>query len=417
MKQKIFFLTIISIIAVFIFSVCNVSFAATQTPVVSSIPMGQYIIADNIPDSTKEKSNVLTSSLKAKSAILIDENTGDIIFQYNPEEQLPIASITKIMTLNLVFDAIDSGKISLDSMVTVSAAAEATEGSQVWLKKGEQFTVNQLLQSVAIISANDSCVALAEFIEGSQEAFVVKMNAMAQVFGMNNTLFTDCTGLDDIGAHSTAYDVSIMAGDLMKNHPKAREFTSMLEQTFRPGVQGEIKMLTTNTMMNTYSGMYGIKTGTTTKAGNCLVGGAEKNYMNLISVVLGCPTTTDRFSDTKRILDYGFLNFTSVKLADPSQPVGNLSVRNSIGGDNPYKYAIDRSLVSPKETVGSITQENSFTDSLNAPLPISTKIGEATFKDKNGNIITKVDLVTANDIPKASWFDIVWALVESWVSF
>ncbi len=428
MNRKKICQSLFTVFAIFIFSVLSCTLpllsarptyalSDVQNSSVSSILSGQYITANNIPDKIREKTNNLTSLLKGKAAILIDEKTGDIIFQVNPEKHLPIASIVKLMTLNIVFDAIDSGQISLDNLVTVSANAEKTEGSQVWLKKGEQFTVEQLIQSIAIISANDSCVALAEFIEGSQEAFVVKMNAKAQAFGMKNTLFSDCTGLDDTGSYSTAYDVSIMARDLIVNHPKAREFTSMLEQSFRPGGIGEIKMITTNTMMKAYTGMYGIKTGTTTKAGNCLVAGVEKNNMNLISVVLGCPISADRFSDSKKILDYGFEYFTSVKLADSSVLVGNLSVRGSLSSDNSYTYSNDRPFVSPKDTAASITQENSFSSSLQAPIPASTKIGEAAFKDKSGNTIATVDLVTTKDIPKASWFDIIWALVERWVSF
>ena len=257
-----------------------------------------WVAADTVPaDGT-------ALEIGGKSAVLMELSSGKVLFEKNSHEKLAIASVTKIMTLLLVMEALDEELIKIDEPVTCSATAASMGGSQIWLEQGEAMTVNELLKAAVIVSANDACAALAEHISGSIEGFVESMNTRAAELGMQDTLFLDCSGLSD-DAYSSAHDVALMSRELMK-HEKIKEYTTVWMDTLRGG---KSQLVNTNKLVRHYSGATGLKTGTTAKAGHCLSATAEKNGMGLCAVILGCATTDERFGGARKMLDYGFANY------------------------------------------------------------------------------------------------------------
>ena len=240
-----------------------------------------------------------------KSAILMDQTSGTVLFEKNAHEKLAIASVTKIMTLLLVMEALDQGRSTREDPVTCSDVAASMGGSQIWLEPGEIMTVHELLKAAAVVSANDACAALAEHISGSIEGFVSEMNTRAAELGMNDTLFLDCSGLSD-DAYSSAYDVALMSRELMK-HKKITEYTTIWMDTLR---DGKSQLVNTNKLVRHYAGATGLKTGTTSKAGHCLSATAQRDGLELVAVILGCETTDERFGGARKMLDYGFANYT-----------------------------------------------------------------------------------------------------------
>ena len=250
-----------------------------------------------------------------KSAVLMDVAGGNILFEKNSHEKLPIASVTKIMTLLLVMEAIENGMITYDDNVTCSSTAASMGGSQIWLEEGEVMTVRELLKAAAVVSANDACAALAEYVSGSIEGFVAQMNARAAELGMNDTKFLDCSGLSD-DAYSSAHDVALMSRALIQ-HKDITQFTTIWMDTLR---DGKSQLVNTNKLVRHYAGATGLKTGTTQKAGHCLSATAERGGMGMIAVILGCTTTDERFGGARKMLDYGFANYAVyTPEVDPAQ--------------------------------------------------------------------------------------------------
>ena len=248
-------------------------------------------------------------SISAKSAILVERSTGRVLFEYEADKQMPPASITKIMTLLLVMEAIESGKLNFETEVTASEHACSMGGSQIWLEPGEVFTVHELLKAATIASANDACVALAEAVSGSEEAFVELMNQRAAELGMENTVFKNSTGLDAEGHVSTAKDIAKMSAALL-SHEKIKEYSTVWMDSLR---NGETELTNTNKLVRFYKGCTGLKTGSTDEAGCCLAASAERGGMELVSVTLGSPNTDERFAAGRKLLDYGFANFAVAK--------------------------------------------------------------------------------------------------------
>lgn len=243
--------------------------------------------------------------INCKAAILIEQSTGKVLYESNADEKLPEASVTKIMTLLLVMEALDGGKISLEDEVVCSDYAASMGGSQIWLEPGETMTVDMLIRATAIGSANDAAVALGEYISGSNEGFVSLMNTRAAELGMKNTCYKNCTGLDEDGHYTSARDIAIAAAELLK-HPDITVYTTTWMDSLR---EGKTELVNTNKLIRSYKGITGLKTGTTDKAGSCLCASAERDGMSLISVVLGASDSKERFNGSTRLLDYGFANY------------------------------------------------------------------------------------------------------------
>ena len=343
--------------------------------------------------------------IAGKSACLMDTATGTVLYEKNSHEKLAPASVTKVMTMLLIMEAIDSGKIKWDDTVTASEAAAAKGGSQIYLKVGETMSVSDMVKSIAVSSANDCACAMAEHLAGSESAFVDMMNARAKELGMNDTHFVNCTGLDDdenAKDHLTsAYDIALMSRELLKNHPDIKKFTTIWMDTVRGG---EFGLSNTNKMVRFYSGCTGLKTGFTSGAGYCLSASAEREGLELIAVVMGCDTSANRFAACKSMLDYGFANFA---LVQPELPADSkVPVKLGISDFASAVPAQEAKLLIDKSQRGSVTTEITLEESVTAPVSLGQRLG--TLRIKAGEqVLAEVPMVAQSPIPRLSYGQIV----------
>lgn len=342
----------------------------------------------------------------ADGAFLIEAETGKVLFEKNPDKQMPIASVTKIMTLLLTMEALDSGAITLEEMVTVSENAASMGGSQAWMEPGENLSVHEMLKAVVVSSCNDGAVALAEHIAGSEAEFISRMNTRAAELGMTNTSFVNCTGLDDKAMHlSCARDVALMSRELIK-HEKIFEYTTIWTDTIRNGAFG---LSNTNKLIRFYNGANGLKTGSTSKAKFCLSATAKRGDMQLVAVVLGAPSSAERFSDAKCLLDYGFANFALYR----PEPLNIDSITVTGGKTNTVKINAEQVPVLVKKgTESKIVAETTLSDKISAPVDLGQTVGEIVYK--NGDeIISRVSIKTTEAVEKAGFSDIFINLLKS----
>lgn len=333
--------------------------------------------------------------LNAKSAILMEESTGNILYESNPDERLPIASVTKVMTMLLIMEAVDSGKISLDDMVTVSGNAMSYGGSTMFLETGEQLTVNDMLKGIAVASANDGCVAMAEHLAGSESAFVDMMNEKAKELGMENTHFMNTNGLDEDDHYSSARDVAIMSRELMK-HETIFNYTSIWMDTLRGG---KFQLANTNKLIRFYDGANGLKTGSTSKALCCLSAAAKRNDMQLIAVVLGAPTSAERFASAKSLLDYGFANYAVNTQITAGDEVQKIAVEKGVDKEVGVVAGDSCSTLVKKGQEDNITKEIKIDETITAPIEAGQKIGTMTIS-RDGEVIADIDLNASSAVEK-----------------
>lgn len=333
--------------------------------------------------------------LNAKSAILMEESTGNILYESNPDERLPIASVTKVMTMLLIMEAVDSGKISLDDMVTVSENAMSYGGSTMFLETGEQLTVNDMLKGIAVASANDGCVAMAEHLAGSESAFVDMMNEKAKKLGMENTHFMNTNGLDEDDHYSSARDVAIMSRELMK-HETIFNYTSIWMDTLRGG---KFQLANTNKLIRFYDGANGLKTGSTSKALCCLSAAAKRNDMQLIAVVLGAPTSAERFASAKSLLDYGFANYAGNTQITAGDEVQKIAVEKGVDKEVGVVASDSCSTLVKKGQEDNITKEIKIDETITAPIEAGQKIGTMTIS-RDGEVIADIDLNASSAVEK-----------------
>jgi len=345
-----------------------------------------------------------------KSAVLMEASTGRVLMAKDADMQVYPASVTKIMSLLLVTEAIDRGQIALTDIVTASAYASKKGGSQIWLKEGEQMTVDDMLKATAVASANDACTALGEFIAGSEDAFVNKMNERAKELGMNNTHFENCTGLDDTadGHITTAYDIALMSRELLK-HERIRNYSTIWTDTLRGG---ETALTNTNKLIRFYDGATGLKTGTTSKAGCCVSATAERDGLELIAVVMGSDNSNDRFNSARAMLDWGFANYSSVELAvDPALivPISVINGReDSITPDIPDTV---RAVVG-KGRQADIVQVVELPVDVEAPVENGQTLSTVSFK-LDGEDLAVYTLKAPHSVEKLSFFERWKRLVTS----
>ena len=346
----------------------------------------------------------------AKSALLMDVATGTVIYESNSHEPLAPASVTKVMTMLLIMEAIDSGKIRWEDMVTASEAAAAKGGSQIYLKVGETMSVADMVKSIAVSSANDCACAMAEHLVGSEAAFVDQMNARAKELGMENTHFVNCTGLDDseeAKEHKTsAYDIALMSRQLLKYHPDITKYTTIWMDTVRDGTFG---LSNTNKMIRFYSGATGLKTGFTSGAGYCLSASAQREGLNLIAVVMGCETSKDRFAACKSMLDYGFANFAVIEPAlpeDAAVPVklGHAQTVTAVPG-NADALLIDKAQRS------MVTTQITLEETVTAPVSKGQRLGTMTIK-AGEQTLAEIPLVAESAIERLTWADMFWKILQ-----
>lgn len=331
--------------------------------------------------------------LSAKSAILMEASTGTILFEKASHEALPPASVTKIMTMLLVLEALDNGQYTLDDEVSVSEFAASMGGSQVFLEPNEQMSVHDMLKAVAVASGNDAAVALAEYTAGSHDAFVTKMNERAKQLGMNDTHFVNCNGLDTDGHLTSAHDIALMSRELMR-HPKIFEYTTIWMDSLRNGAFG---LVNTNKLVRFYQGATGLKTGSTSVAGFCISATAKRDGMDLIAVVMGAPTSKERFADASKMLDYGFANYGICNSLVSDDELSPITLKKGVKDTVEIGLADGFSLLMKKAEIANIEKRITLPESINAPIAKNHKIGTVEFFS-NGNSVGKCDIVAKEDI-------------------
>ncbi len=344
------------------------------------------------------------AEVPAKSAILMDMTTGTVLYEQNAHEKLAPASVTKVMTMLLVMEAIDSGKLGWEDTVTTSETAAAKGGSQIYLKVGETMTVSEMLKAVAVSSANDCACALAEHLAGSETGFVDQMNQRAAELGMEDTHFVNCTGLDDADSakdHLTsAYDIALMSRELMMNHPDIQKFTTIWMDTVRDGAFG---LANTNKLIRFYPGATGLKTGFTSNAGYCLSSTATRDGLSLVAVVLGAKTSQERFSACKSLLDYGFANYALVTpevSTDHSVPV-KLGVQDAVSA----VPAEDVHLLIDKAQKSDVNITITLDETVTAPVSLGQKLGVLTVK-AGDQVLRQVPMVAKEAVPRLRFWDL-----------
>ncbi len=344
-------------------------------------------------------------SITAPSALLMEASTGKILYEKNSHEQRPCASVTKVMTLLLVFEAIDRGKLSLDDTITASEHAASMGGSDIWLEAGETMSCDDMIKATVVVSANDAAVALAEHISGSEDAFVELMNSRAKELGMDDTVFKNCNGLDEDGHVTSAYDVAIMSRELIK-HEKIFDYTSIWLDNLR---DGKTQIVNTNKLLKTYNGITGLKTGTTDDAGCCMSATATRDDVSLISVVLGCQTGKERFSDAAALLDYGFANISVKELTLPEDMPLTLSVDSGMTDSVTLNCDVSSKVVLDKNDSTEITTKIDLPESIEAPVEEGQKLGTLTYS--TGDEAIKVCDITAGESVEMATFGSVFAII------
>ena len=316
--------------------------------------------------------NAASLEIPAKSAILIEQTSGKILYEMNADEKMPPASITKIMTMLLVMEALDSGQIHLEDMVTASPHACSMGGTQIWLEPNEQMSVHDLLKATAVASANDAAVALGELLAGSEEAFADMMNQKAAQLGMTNTTFKNATGLDADGHLTTARDISIMSRELLK-HKKITEYTTIWIDSVR---EGKNELVNTNKMVRFYEGATGLKTGTTDGAGSCLSASATRSGLSLIAVTLGSATGADRFTSCRKLLDYGFAAYCVVTPKPVDDQIVPVKVERGVDNQVEVEYVLPDNLLIPKGAEEKLEQSVTLQESVEAPVEQGQVLGQ-----------------------------------------
>ncbi|MBQ7109353.1 MAG: D-alanyl-D-alanine carboxypeptidase [Clostridia bacterium] len=361
--------------------------------------------------ATQVDTDVSTKLISAKSGILMEQSTGEVLYEQNPDERLQIASVTKVMTMLLIMEAIDQGKIKLTDMVTVSDHAASMGGSQVFLEAGEQMSVDDMLKAIAVASGNDAAVAMAEFISGSEAAFVEKMNKRAEELGCINTHFINCNGLDETADHySSAKDIAIISRELL-NHSKIFDYTTIWMDSLRNGAFG---LSNTNKLIRFYKGANGLKTGSTSMAKYCLSASAKRDDMQLIAVVICAPSSQDRFSSASALLDFGFANYEVAKDEDINVSVPYVRV---VGGttEQILPSVSGNGFILKKGNRDKLQQHFELTDSVSAPVEQGQKLGEVIYTI-DGNEIARRDVCATEAVERISVLQMFVRNLEVWLT-
>lgn len=349
-------------------------------------------------------------SLDCGSCILVEQNSGQILYSLNEHEQLRPASVTKVMSLLLIMEAVDSGKISLDTKIPCSENASKMGGSQIWLDTTETLSVDDMLKAICVVSANDCVVALSEYLGGTEEGFVKMMNAKAKELGMNDTCFKNCHGLDEDGHVTSSYDIALMSRELLAKHPTITQYTTIWTDSLR---DGKSALSNTNKLVRNYSGCTGLKTGSTSSALYNLSASATRDGLSLIAVVLKAPTSALRFQNAMSLLDYGFNNYQYIGLAEQNACIKNVSVQKGVDSNVNLLFEKSVGTVIKKGDSQNIEQIISVSDNVVAPISKGQKIGEVSYT-LNDELIEKVNIIAERDVRKLSLLNISNNLYKKW---
>ncbi len=398
LKIMILFLTILTCFSTFCFA-----------------DYGQYIwsgydvtapTSSNIGDA--ENNNKL--GLESPSAILIEQSTGQILYSHNIHEKLRPASVTKVMSLLLIMEQIDSGKLSLSDQISCSQNASSMGGSQIWLDTTETLSVSDMLKAICVVSANDCVVAMAEHIAGSEEAFVDMMNDKAKELGMNDTTFKNCHGIDEDGHVTSSYDIALMSRELLNNHPSITQYTTIWMDSLR---DGKSELVNTNKLVRNYKGATGLKTGSTSLAMFNLSASATRDDLSLIAVVMKSPSSAVRFSEAEKLLNYGFNNFSFKQFAKKGDVLKQINVAKGVADKVNCIYENDSGVLLEKGQDKNVTQEITLDENISAPVYEGQKVGEIKYL-LNDQTLDTTNIIAQNDVEKLNIFTMSTHIYNTW---
>lgn len=397
MKRKIY-CAFLCICFLCITEVCHATYLTIPTWAEASIVETSGEVGENFLD------------LSCESAILISQDTGEVLYEHNAHEKLRPASVTKVMTILLIMEEIDSGRLSYSDKISCSEKASSMGGSQIWLDTREELTVDEMLKAICVVSANDCTVAMAEHIAGSEEMFVNRMNERAKELGMNDTTFKNCHGIDEDGHETSSYDIALMSRELLRNHPSITKYTTIWMDSLR---DGKSELVNTNKLIRNYQGATGLKTGSTSLALFNLSASATRDDLSLIAVIMRAPSTKERFSCARKLLDYGFSTFKYKKFAEKDVEVMNVPINKGVVSEASVKYADTSGKIMNKKSEGNVEQEIIINDNVSAPIEAGQVLGKVEFK-VDGEVVASVDLVAENDVAKLNIFTMGKRILKKW---
>ena len=398
--------SLLIIFTIFTFSIVLASDESIYVWSSESEPLAEDVSTE-VNEENKEEENTEETeenslNLESGSAILIEQETGKILYEHNIHEKLRPASVTKVMSILLIMEELDSGQISLEDKVPCTEDAAGMGGSQIWLEVGEELTVDEMLKAICVVSANDCTVAMADYLCGSQEAFVEKMNDKAKELGMNDTTFKNCHGIDEDGHVTSAYDISLMSRELLNNHPSILNYTTIWMDTLR---NGESELVNTNKLIRNYKGATGLKTGSTSIALYNLSASATRDGLSLIAVIMKALSTKVRFSEAQKLLDYGFSNYEYKDLSIRGSIVKEADVTKGVLSKVNLILEEDVGVLVKKGEGGNIEQIINIDENLTAPISEGQKVGEVIYS-LNGEEVGRTNIVTEKGIEKKTFFSI-----------
>ena len=397
MKRKIY-CAFLCICFLCITEVCHATYLTIPTWAEDSIVETSGEVGENFLD------------LSCESAILISQDTGEVLYEHNAHEKLRPASVTKVMTILLIMEEIDSGRLSYSDKISCSEKASSMGGSQIRLDTREELTVDEMLKAICVVSANDCTVAMAEHIAGSEEMFVNRMNERAKELGMNDTTFKNCHGIDEDGHETSSYDIALMSRELLRNHPSITKYTTIGMDSLR---DGKSELVNTNKLIRNYQGATGLKTGSTSLALFNLSASATRDDLSLIAVIMRAPSTKERFSCARKLLDYGFSTFKYKKFAEKDVEVMNVPINKGVVSEVSVKYADTSGKIMNKKSEGNVEQEIIINDNVSAPIEAGQVLGKVEFR-VDGEAVASVDLVAENDVAKLNIFTMGKRILKKW---
>lgn len=372
----------------------------------------EFVWNDNAIETSSEENGGDFLNLTCESAILIEQTTGTVLYEKEAHTQLRPASVTKIMTILLIMEAIDNGQITMDTQVSCSENAASMGGSQIWLEVGESLTVDEMLKAICVVSANDCSVAMAEYIAGTEEAFVQKMNDKAKELGMNDTVFKNCHGIDEDGHVTSSYDIALMSKELLNKYPEVTNYTTIWMDTLR---DGESELVNTNKLIRTYEGATGLKTGSTSLALYNLSASATRNDLSLIAVVMRAPSSQERVNNAKTLLDYGFSNYEFIKTSTKDEVVQNVSVQKGVINNLNLVYENTNGTVIKKGNSDGVKNEIIINEDIAAPIIKGDILGKVNFY-LNDELIGTSNLIAQEEVKKMNSLNMFEYVSNLWTN-
>ena len=349
-------------------------------------------------------------NLECGGAVLIEQNSGRVLYDHNMHQKLRPASVTKVMSLLLIMEAIDSGRLSYTDKIPCTEEAAAMGGSQIWLDVREELTVDEMLKAICVVSANDCTVAMAEYLAGSQEAFVAQMNDKAKELGMNDTTFKNCHGIDEDGHETSAYDIALMSRELLTKHPDITKYTTIWMDSLR---DGKSELVNTNKLIRNYKGATGLKTGSTSIALYNLSASATRDDLSLIAVVMKAPTTKIRFAEAEKLLDYGFNNFQYSKFANEGDIIKTISVEKGVKDNIELAYENSAGALIKKGESKNVEQTINIPDKISAPINKGDVVGNIVYT-VDGNEISRVNIIANETVEKNNLINMINYVFTKW---